>query len=81
MKKIAIGFISAAVFLGAGTAVFANGNSNSGVGQSFEKMLPFMQKMHPNYSKEKLQGMYKSCHKDEATMNGTNAKQMNTEKL
>ncbi|WML28658.1 hypothetical protein RCG24_11425 [Neobacillus sp. OS1-32] len=70
MKKLAVGILSGALILGAGTAVFAAGNSNSGDGFSFEKMLPFMQKMHPNSSKEDLQKMYKACHGDGGMMNG-----------
>ncbi|WP_223592134.1 hypothetical protein [Neobacillus bataviensis] len=48
MKKFAVGIVSAAFILGAGTAVFAAGTNNSDNGFSFEKMLPFMQKMHPD---------------------------------
>ncbi|MED1468831.1 hypothetical protein [Bacillus salipaludis] len=62
MKKIAMSIFSAALILGAGTAVFAAGNGNSGNGLNFEKMLPFMEKMHPNSSKEELKNMYKACH-------------------
>jgi len=62
MKKFAVGIISAALILGAGTAVFAAGNTESSNGISFEKMLPFMEKMHPNSTKEELKEMYKACH-------------------
>lgn len=76
MKKIAISFFSAALILGVGTAVFAAGNSNSENGLNFEKMLPFMQKMHPNSSKEELEDMYKACHGNGGMMGKTNSKEM-----
>jgi len=81
MKKLAVGMLSAALILGAGTAVFAAGNSNSGEGLNFEKMLPFMQKMHPNSSKEELTDMYKACHENGGMMDGTNGKEINRENM
>lgn len=71
MKKLAVGLLGAALVLGAGTAVFAAGNSGDGSGISFEKMLPFMEKMHPDASKEELQDMYKACHENGGIMQGT----------
>jgi hypothetical protein len=68
MKKFAVGIISAALILGAGTAVFAAGNTESNNGISFEKMLPFMEKMHPNSNKEELKEMYKACHENGGMM-------------
>lgn len=81
MKKYVGGILSAALILGAGTAVFAAGNSNSSDGVSFEKMLPFMQEMHPDSSKDELKDMYKACHKDGGMMDGTNGKKMDTENM
>jgi hypothetical protein len=81
MKKYAVGILSTALVLGAGTAVFAAGTSNSGDGVSFEKMLPFMQKMHPDSSKDELKDMYKACHEDGGMMDGTNKKEMSNENL
>jgi hypothetical protein len=75
MKKLAVAILSAAFILGAGTAVFAAGNSNGDF--SFDKMLPFMQKMHPNVSKEDLKDMYKACHKNGGMMGDTDKDQMN----
>jgi hypothetical protein len=72
MKKLAVGLFSAALILGAGTAVFAAGNNGDSL--SFDKMLPFMQKMHPDSSKEELQDMYNACHGEGGMMNGTNEK-------
>ncbi|WP_035424980.1 hypothetical protein [Bacillus sp. UNC438CL73TsuS30] len=76
MKKIAMSIFSAALILGAGTAVFAAGNSNSGNGLNFEEMLPFMEKMHPNLTKEKMKDMYKACHVKGGMMENTNSKKM-----
>jgi hypothetical protein len=81
MKKYAVGILSTALVLGAGTAVFAAGASNSGDGVSFEKMLPFMQKMHPDSSKDELKDMYKACHEDGGMMDGTNEKKMDSENM
>lgn len=81
MKKIVVGILSGALVLGAGTAVFAAGNNNSGDGLSFEKMLPFMQKMHPDSSKEDLQKMYKACHEDGGMMEGTNKSGTSTKNM
>jgi hypothetical protein len=72
VKKLAIGILSAAFILGAGTAVFAAGNNNSSNSSIFEEMLPSMQKMHPDSSKEELKDMYRSCHEDGSMMDQTN---------
>jgi len=77
MKKYILGILSAALILGAGTAVFAAGNSNSVDGVSFNKMLPSMQKMHPEATKAELKEMYKACHKKNGMMNGTDGMDMN----
>ncbi|MCM3693393.1 hypothetical protein [Neobacillus niacini] len=81
MKKWAIGILSSALILGAGTAVFAAGTNNSGEGTTFEKMLPFMQEMHPDSSNEDLQEMYNACHKDGGMMDGNNLEGMNSENM
>jgi hypothetical protein len=81
MKKYVVGILSTALILGAGTAVFAAGNSNSSNGNWFEKMLPFMQKMHPDSSKDELKDMHKACHEDGGMMDGTNKKEMSNENL
>jgi hypothetical protein len=81
MKKFVIGILSAAFILGAGTAVFAAGNGNSDDGVSFEKMLPFMQKMHPDSTKDELKDMYKACHEEKGMMDGTNGKEMKSENM
>jgi hypothetical protein len=76
MKKFAVGMFSIALILGAGTAVFAAGNPDKG--QSFEEMLPFMEKMHPDFTTEELEGMYNDCHGSEGMMNGSG---MNSENM
>jgi hypothetical protein len=81
MKKLAIGILSSALILGAGTAVFAVGTNNSGEENSFEKMLPFMQEMHPDTSKEDLQEMYNACHDNGGMMDGANQEGMNSENM
>ncbi|WHX98751.1 hypothetical protein [Neobacillus sp. DY30] len=81
MKRWAVGFLSSILILGAGTAVFAAGTNNSVESNNFEKLLPFMQKMHPDSSKEELQEMYNSCHKEGGMMDGTNQEGMNSEKM
>jgi hypothetical protein len=70
MKKWAVGLLSSALILGAGTAVFAAGTDNTENGFSFENMLPFMEKMHPNSNKEELKEMYNTCHKEGGMMGG-----------
>lgn len=81
MKKWAVGILSSALILGAGKAVFAAGINNSGVGSNFEEMLPFMQEMHPDSSKEDLQEMYNSCHQEGGMMEGTDQEGMNGENM
>jgi hypothetical protein len=70
MKKWAVGLLSSALILGAGTAVIAAGNDNTENRFSFENMLPFMEKMHPNSNKEELKEMYDTCHKEGGMMDG-----------
>ncbi|WHY68461.1 hypothetical protein [Neobacillus sp. SuZ13] len=81
MKKFVVGILSATFILGAGTAVFASGNGHSGNGVSFEKMLPFMQKMHPDSSKAELKNMYKACHKNDGMMGDTKGKEMESDNM
>jgi hypothetical protein len=81
MKKFAVGIFSAALILGAGTAVFAAGNPGPDNGLSFEKMLPFMEKMHPDSSKEELEVMYDACHGTNGMMNDVNETGSKTENM
>lgn len=59
-KKIIIGVLSFSLVFGIGTTVIANTSSNGFT--SFQEMLPFMQQMHPGWSDEELESMYKVCH-------------------
>lgn len=81
MKKFAVGMLSAALIIGAGTAVFAAENGSSSKGLNFEQMLPFMQKMHPNLSNGELNQMYKSCNGNGGMMNTTNGKTMDSNNM
>ncbi|PLS02881.1 hypothetical protein [Neobacillus cucumis] len=81
MKKFVVGILSAAFVLGAGTAVFAAANGSSNADASFEKMLPFMQKMHPDSTKTELKDMYKACHEENGMMDGTDGKEMNSKNM
>lgn len=47
--------------------------AENGNGLSFEEMLPFMQKMHPDFSNSELNEMYKACHGEGGMMSETNA--------
>lgn len=62
MKKIAIGILSTAFFFGAGTFALAQPSEMEPSVSTFEKMLPFMQKMHPESSESELKEMYDACH-------------------
>ncbi|WP_069188098.1 hypothetical protein [Bacillus sp. FJAT-27251] len=62
MKKIGIGLLSAAIIFGAGTFAFAQASETVPGKITFEKMLPFMQEMHPGSSESELQQMFDACH-------------------
>ncbi|MEH7075743.1 hypothetical protein [Neobacillus drentensis] len=79
MKKFGVGILSTALILGAGTAVFAAGNTGDGV--SFKEMLPLMQKMHPDSTKKELKDMYKACHEKNGMMDRMNQKEMKSENM
>lgn len=67
-KKLVAIILSGAFVLGAGTVAFAATNDADG-DWNFDKMFPFMQKMHPDWSKEDLKEMYDSCHGEGGMMN------------
>lgn len=81
MKKIVFSIISSVfiVGLGIGTVAFAAGNDSDLL--NFEKMKPFMEKMHPNFSNEELKEMYNSCHGENGMMQNQNMKDMNPENM
>ncbi len=72
MKKLAIVLLTTAMVIGTGTAVFAQ---SDGV-FNFEKMKPYMQKMHPDFSETQLKDMFESCHGEDGSMKNTDFKEM-----
>lgn len=62
MRKIIIGIVALGLVLGIGSTVVANSTEDGFT--SFKEMLPFMQQMHPDWSDEELEAMYRSCHVD-----------------
>jgi hypothetical protein len=81
MKKWAVGILSSALILGAGSVVFAAGTNSSGGENGFEKMLPFMQEMHPDSSREDLQEMYNACHNNGGMMDRADQGKMKSENM
>lgn len=75
-KKLIAVILSGAFVLGAGTLTFAATNDGDG-NWSFEQMFPFMQEMHPDWSKDELKEMYNSCHGEGGMMENFN--QRNTD--
>ncbi|GGC82831.1 hypothetical protein GCM10007216_11720 [Thalassobacillus devorans] len=65
-RKLLAGIATAALVLGFGNIVLADGDEplqGEGFWQgSFEEMLPFMKQMHPNFDDSQLEGMYQGCH-------------------
>lgn len=66
MKKWWIAGITAALLLGVGTAVYADGVMDT----SFTKMLPMMKEMHPGSTEQELQNMHAACHGEGQDMSG-----------
>jgi hypothetical protein len=64
MKKIVLSILGSMLIFGLGTVVMAVGNDADKENGTFEKMKPFMEEMHPDFSNEKLKEMYDSCHGD-----------------
>lgn len=77
MRKFAIGILATAMIIGGGTAVFASGDGEGVF--NFEKMKPFMQKMHPDFSDTQLKEMFESCHGENGSLKNTNFKEMHSE--
>jgi hypothetical protein len=74
MKKWAISIFTAALVIGTGTAVFAQGDGEGFL--HFEKMKPFMEKVHPDFSEQQLKDMFDSCHGENGLMKNTNFNEM-----
>ncbi|MCD8510396.1 MAG: CUE domain-containing protein [Bacillus sp. (in: Bacteria)] len=68
MKKFIIGVVALGLVFGIGTTVVAYSTEEGLPG--FKEMLPFMQQMHPDWSDEELETMYRSCHGDGNRGNG-----------
>jgi hypothetical protein len=62
LKKLMIGIMSIAFVLGAGTFALAQTDESGESALPFKEMLPFMKEMHPDFSEDQLQQMYKRCH-------------------
>jgi transcriptional antiterminator len=76
MKKIVLSVLGSVLIFGVGTVVMAAGNDADKVKESFEKMKPFMEEMHPDFSNEELKEMYDSCHGDVGKIKEQNMENM-----
>jgi ABC-type cobalt transport system substrate-binding protein len=76
MKKKLIGLLLVLFVLGATTIAFAQVDENGAWSFSFEQMLPYMQKMHPDWSEGELQQMYEDCHGPNGAASGMGAQGM-----
>jgi hypothetical protein len=66
MMKIVLIVLGSMLIFGVGTVVMAAGNDAVKENGSFDKMKPFMEEMHPDFSNEELKEMYDSCHGDDS---------------
>ncbi|MDS9470890.1 hypothetical protein [Sporosarcina pasteurii] len=66
MKKLLVGFIAGAVLFGGATFGFAHSTGNEFF--DFEDMKPHMEEMHPNFSPQQYEQMYKDCHGENGFM-------------
>ena len=78
-RKVMVGILTLGLAFGAvGTVALANELSAKETIQelfkdgipSFKEMLPFMKEMHPSWTDEQLEDMYKSCHGEGGGMMG-----------
>lgn len=60
MKKYLIGIVALGLALGIGTSVLANTIEDDI--PSFKEMFPLMKQMHPDWTDEELETMYRFCH-------------------
>jgi hypothetical protein len=81
-RKVMVGILTVGLAFGAvGTVALANElPSKESIQEmfkdgipSFKEMLPFMKEMHPNWSDEQLEDMYKSCHGEGGMMGNPEA--------
>jgi hypothetical protein len=76
MKKIVLSVLGSMLIFGIGTVVMAAGNDAVKENGSFDKMKPFMEEMHPDFSNEELKEMYDSCHGDNGKMKNQHMENM-----
>lgn len=82
-KKLMIGLIAGAVFLGGASFVsaaedgFTPKNENGNGLWNFGQMKPHMEQMHPELSTPELKEMYENCHGDGAVTNTQQTMMMN----
>lgn len=82
MKRVLLGTLCATFLLGAGTVVFATSNTNEeNKTLNFDKMKPFMEKMHPDLSNDELEDMYQACHGNSEDQNIENQLNQNPENV
>ncbi len=62
MKKWMLGLTAVVLTFGIGTAAFAHGNGDGDGTFNFGQMQKYMQQMHPDWSEQDFQEMYKDCH-------------------
>lgn len=62
MKKWMLGLVVAGLVMVAGIGGVLADEVTDGKAWSFEQMLPFMKKMHPDMNDETLKQMYDTCH-------------------
>lgn len=74
MKKLTFGLITTLLFVGVGTAAFAQ-DDNGGI-INFESMKPYIEKMHPSFSEKQLEDMYDNCHGENGMMKNVDVEDM-----
>lgn len=79
-RKLLTLVLSGAFVLGAGSVAFAATNDGDG-NWSFNEMLPFMQRMHPDWSKQNLKEMYDSCHGKGGMMENFNSENTSAQRM
>lgn len=77
MKKWILAMVTTSLVLVAGIGgALASDLPKDPSSWTFEDMLPFMKKMHPNMDEKALKGMFDSCHKNGGMMNSSMMKDL-----